>query len=267
MLTFRELVTGFRELGLQPGRPVLVHASLSSFGEEIRGGSQTVLGALLTAAGRLMAPNFTYKTMLIPETGPKENALQYGSGADSNRMAEFFVPGMPADPSMGRLAEDMRCHPLARRSAHPILSFAAIGLEAALQAQNLTEPLSPIRVVAEMGGEVVLIGVDQRVNTALHYAERLAGRKQFLRWALTPSGVVACAGFPGCSEGFNQIIPHIAGIARQTRIGLSAVQAIPLSPLIRTTAALLRENPLALLCDDESCERCAAVRAHVAAVR
>ena len=47
MISFRELVNGFREVGLVPGRPVIVHASLSSFGEEVRGG----VGSLLGAAG------------------------------------------------------------------------------------------------------------------------------------------------------------------------------------------------------------------------
>lgn len=260
MIAFRELVTGFRQIGLSPSNPVLVHASLSSFGDEVRGGAESLLGALLTVTGRVMAPTFTYKTMIIPETGPEDNAARYGSSIDQNRMAEFFTPEMPADPMMGALSETLRCHPAAHRSAHPILSLSAIDLENALDAQSLEEPFAPVRVMSEMGGEVLLIGVDQRANTSIHFAERLAGRKQFIRWALTPSGVVECPGWPGCSDGFNQLAPFLSKFTRRTRIGQAEVQAIPLERLLKTTVDLLREQPLALLCSRQDCERCAAVR-------
>jgi aminoglycoside 3-N-acetyltransferase len=260
MIAFRELVTGFRQIGLSPSNPVLVHASLSSFGGEVRGGAESLLGALLTVTGRVMAPTFTYKTMIIPETGPEDNAARYGSSIDQNRMAEFFTPEMPADPMMGALPETLRCHPAAHRSAHPILSFSAIDLESALDAQSLEEPFGPVRVLSEMDGVVLLIGVDQRTNTSIHFAESLAGRKQFIRWALTPSGVVECPGWPGCSDGFNQLAPHLSEFTLRTRIGQAEVQAIPLERLLKTTVDLLREQPLALLCGRQDCERCAAVR-------
>ncbi len=47
MISFREFVNAFREVGLNPDQPVIVHASLSAVGE-IRGGAETVLGALLS---------------------------------------------------------------------------------------------------------------------------------------------------------------------------------------------------------------------------
>ncbi len=43
-------------------------------------------------------PAFTYKTMLTPLTWSENNGITYGSGADVNRMAEFFDSQMPADP-------------------------------------------------------------------------------------------------------------------------------------------------------------------------
>jgi len=261
MISFRELVTAFRELGLAHSRPVIVHAALSSFGDEVRGGAESVLGALISVTGRVMAPTFTYRSMITPETGPADNAIQYGSGHDQNLLAEFFTPDMPADKTMGRLPETLRHLPTALRSTHPILSFAGVGLDGVLETQTLDEPLAPLRLLAEMGGDVLLLGgVDQRVNTSIHYAERLAGRKQFVRWALTPRGVVECPGFPGCSDGFNQLSPYLAEFTRKTRLGQAELQAIPLEPLLKTVVDLLREQPLALLCSREDCERCAAVR-------
>lgn len=256
MLTFRDLVQAFRGLGLSPQRPVIVHASLSSFGEDIRGGAETLLGALLTVSGRVMAPTFTYKTMLIPEAGPENNALTYGAGKDLNQMAEFFFPDMPADPLMGVLAETLRRHPQAKRSMHPILSFAGIGLDEVIAAQTLAEPLAPIGALAALDSEVVLIGVNHTANTSIHYAESLAGRQGFVRWALTPKGVWECPGFPGCSDGFDAVAPSLEDVTRRGRIAQSEVQVIPLASLLERVRGILEDDPLALLCARVECERC-----------
>jgi aminoglycoside 3-N-acetyltransferase len=266
MISYRELVQGLREIGLTPERPVLVHCAMSSFGDEIRGGAEILLGALLTTSPRLMAPVFTYKTMILPEDGPEGNASLYGSGKDTNLMAEFFTPAMPADALMGALPEMLRKHPSACRSGHPVLSFAAVGLDTAIEAQTLADPLAPIRVLSEMNGDVLLIGVDHTSNTSIHYAEALAGRKQFIRWALTPSGVVQFEHFPGCSDGFNAAAPLLAEFTRRTQIGQAEVQAISLQPLLKTITTLLREQPLALLCNRSECARCDAVRADQASL-
>ena len=267
MISYRELVHGFRELNLTPEHPVLVHSAISTFGDEIRGGTETILGALLTSSPRLMAPVFTYKTMIIPEEGPEENASLYGSGKDTNLMAEFFTPDMPADPLMGALPETLRQHPGSRRSGHPVLSFAAVGLDEAIAAQTLADPFAPIRALAEMSADVLLIGVDHTSNTSIHYAEALAGRKQFTRWALTPAGIVQFEHFPGCSDGFNAAAPYLSEITRRTQIGQAEVRAISLAALTATITALLKEQPQALLCSRPrgACLRCDAVREHLAA--
>jgi aminoglycoside 3-N-acetyltransferase len=46
MVSYRDLVTGLRQLRLNPQRPVIAHASLSAFGD-VRGGPDTLLGAIL----------------------------------------------------------------------------------------------------------------------------------------------------------------------------------------------------------------------------
>jgi len=259
MLSFRDLVSGFRKLDLGPKRPLMVHASLSSFGEEIRGGAETLLGALLATSDALISPTFTYKTMVTPGAGPVENGMTYGTGKDNNLLAEFYRVTMPADRLMGILAETLRLHPNADRSSHPILSFSAINLDDALQAQTLQDPLAPIRVLAEKQAWIMLIGVDHTVNTCIHYAEKLAGRKQFLRWALTTHGVVECPGYPGCSNGFQDSEAWLAEITRSVKIGESLIEVLPLQPMLEILTQKLKEDPLALLCTNPSCERCSAV--------
>jgi aminoglycoside 3-N-acetyltransferase len=259
MVTYRELVSSLRKLDLDPARPVIAHASLSAFGE-VQGGAEVLLGALLTTVKTLVMPTFTYKTMVVPEVGPPDNALTYGGARDLNRMAEFFYPKMPADRLMGILPETLRRRPQAGRSPHPILSFVGLSAEDILEAQSLAEPLAPIRVLVESGGWVLLLGVSHIVNTSIHYAERLAGRRQFTRWALTPTGVIECPGFPGCSDGFDALEPMLENFTRCVTIGKAQVKALPLESLVAAARAAIQTDPLALLCEHTYCERCNTIR-------
>ena len=259
MLTYRELVTGLRSLEIEPARPVIAHASLSAF-RVIHGGADTLVGALLANFQSLMMPAFTYHTMITPAAGPPGNALAYGDEHIRNSQAEFFLPDMPASRWMGVTAETLRQLPQADRSNHPILSFTGVNVARALQAQSLAQPLAPIQALLEDQGWVLLLGVDHCVNTSIHLGERLAGRKQFIRWALTPAGVVECPGFPGCSEGFEAIFPALQPWTRRVQIGTALVQAVPLVDLVRVVQELLSADPLALLCDRSYCERCQSLR-------
>jgi aminoglycoside 3-N-acetyltransferase len=106
----------------------------------------------------------------------------------------------------------------------------------------------------------VLVGVDHTVNTSIHYAEKLAGRRQFLRWALTPKGVLECPGFPGDSAGFQVIAPEMEKFTRKVQIGAANVEALPLAMLFKVVIAQIKKDPLALLCQQADCERCGEVR-------
>lgn len=258
MLTFRDLSSAFQSLDLGD-KPVIAHASLSSFGA-VRGGAETVLGALLTAANALVMPAFTYSTMITPMDGPSNNGITYGANKDSNRMAQFFDPEMPVDKSIGIIAETLRQHPQARRSRHPIYSFAGIHAEQAIEAQTLGNPFAPIEVLTQAQGWVLLLGVNHTANTSIHYGEQRAGRRQFVRWALTYQGVIACSNWPGCSGGFEQITPHLEWFVRKIQVGNALVQAIPLNNLVEIVQELITDNPLALLCNHAACERCQAIR-------
>jgi aminoglycoside 3-N-acetyltransferase len=128
-----------------------------------------------------------------------------------------------------------------------------------LNAQTIDDPLAPIRVLCEQNGSVLLIGVNHTVNTSIHYAEALAGRKQFIRWALTPQGIRECPGFPGCSDGFERAAPYLEEITRTSQIGNATLRLIPIAPMVRILTDLIKEQPLALLCSKDD-GRCHAVR-------
>jgi aminoglycoside 3-N-acetyltransferase len=254
----RDLLLGLRNLHLADA-PVIVHSSLKSLGY-VEGGAGTVVNALAAAFKTVIVPTFTYKTMIVPLTGPEDNGITYGSLQDQNQMAEFFTMRMPADPLMGIVPEMLRKNLRAKRSSHPIQSFAGINAEKVLAAQTMADPLAPLGLLEQADGWVVLAGVDHTVNTSLHYAEKLAGRRQFIRWALTPKGVVECPGFPGCSAGFQAIAPEMEKFTRQVQIGGTLVQAVPLKMLFKVVVGWIKKDPLALLCQQEDCERCNQIR-------
>ena len=260
MLDYAELKSAFDELGII-NKPVIAHASLRPFGQ-LEGGADTVLRAMLASFNSsIIMPTHTYKTRIIPDVGPPNNGITYGSGQEVNKMAEPFQSHMRADPMMGILPETLRNHHLAIRTAHPILSFAGINADAALHTQTLYDPLAPIGALAEQDGWVLLLAVDHTVNTSIHYAEKLAGRKQFIRWALMDDRVVECPNFPGDSSGFQAIEEYVKADTRRVDVGKAYIQAVPLKRLFDEVVILVKKDPLALLCDREDCERCVAVRA------
>lgn len=259
MVTFRELINTFRKLEPDRTVPLIVHGSLSSFGE-LHGGAEALVGALLMSFDTVIAPVFTYKSMLIPEDGPEGNAITYGSGESLNKMVEMYQPDMPADKLMGVIPETLRKHAKAARSMHPILSFSGVNAGSILDAQTIETPLGPIARLYELGGKVLLLGVGQTVNTSIHYGESLSKRKQFVRWALTEEGVVECPGFPGCSDGFDSLENSLESITQTAQIGAATVRLIPVRELVDTVRVMLATMPQALLCYRTECERCNAVR-------
>jgi aminoglycoside 3-N-acetyltransferase len=146
------------------------------------------------------------------------------------------------------------------RTAHPILSFAGLNVKDALVAQTLYHPFAPIGWLADRAGWVLLLGVDYTVNTSIHYAERMAGRHQFVRWALTKRRIVECKGYPGCSDGFESIRPEMEPVTRRVDVGSSFIEAIPLHSLLEAVETRIKEDPLVLLCQRDVCERCDTVR-------
>lgn len=258
MITYRDWVTALRELGIQSHLPVLIHAA-PELTYESRGGTQTTLTALLSVFDDIMLPAFTYRTLVTPRQGPEDNGMVY-SASGPNFQEEIFSREMSADTEIGKLSTLLINHPDARRSSHPVLSYVGIGVDSALSAQTIDEPFAPIRVISDLNGWVLLLGEDQRRNTVIHYAEFIANRKQFIRWALTTDGVVECPHMPGCSRGFNAASQALAGFCRETTLGDYRFQAFPVGSLVQIVSGLIKREPAKLLCSDEQCLCCNAVR-------
>ena len=258
-LSFRDLISSLTALRLVSHVPVIAHVDLSCL-DEIDGGGESVLRGLLHMIDTLMMPVFTRRTMIIPAAGPENNGIVYNSRHSVQHQSEFFDPNMPSDPDMGEVTELLRREPGALRSNHPILSFTSIGVDAALRAQTLSDPLAPLRVLAELEGWVLLAGADHTRNFSLHLAEQMAGRKTFVRWALTPDRIVELPNMPGCSRGFNRFAPVAERITRQARVGEFVLTAIPLRPMLNLAYDMIMADPNALLCDDAGCLMCNSIR-------
>ncbi len=258
MLQYNDLILAFQELKLHD-KLVIAHASLRAFGE-VAGGADAMVTALMYTTGGIIMPTHTYKTMVTPVSGPANNAVNYARAQQWNRLAEPFHPAMPADVMMGVVPENLRQRPQAKRSIHPILSFAGVNAAKIIQAQTLDNPFGPIMEVANADGWLLLLGVDHTANTSIHLAEKLAKRKQFTRWALTEKGTVTCNGFPGCSAGFEALEQALRPHTLARQVGNATIKALPVRTVIVTVMEAIKKNPLALLCERADCERCAAVR-------
>ena len=262
MLTYRQFVQALKEIGLDSHSQVIAHSGFSA-PAKVSGGAKTIVGALTATCGAVMMPAFTQRTTIIPPSGPLDNALEYGSAPDGNLEAEIYHPELPVDPELGEVSEVMRCYPQTQRSIHPILSFVGVNLEEALRSQTIEDPFAPIGWLADFDGDVLLINTDHRSNVSLHRAERLAGRRGFIRWALTEKGVVECRNMPGCSDGLDAIRSRLDGISQAAEFEGLRFEVVPVRDLVNAAVGWIHEDPRALLCDQPFCPRCAAVRTSV----
>ncbi|WP_347597304.1 AAC(3) family N-acetyltransferase [Acrocarpospora sp. B8E8] len=172
----RSLSSDLRGLGVGPGDVVIVHSSLKSLGYVV-GGVQAVIQALLDVLG-------PEGTLVVPtQTGDNSDPSGWRNPpvpADWWPVVREESPGY--DPSrtpsqwMGIIPETVRTWPGAKRSAHPWLSFAALGKNADViiadhQLDDALGDKSPLGAIYRLDGKVLLLGVGHDSNTSLHLGE------------------------------------------------------------------------------------------------
>jgi aminoglycoside 3-N-acetyltransferase len=257
-LTARDIQQHLEEtLGVHAGLDVIAHVNLEALGP-VEGGAAAVSEAIFGAAGTVVMPAFTYHTQIVPRTGPYNNGMLYGTGDGLNARAAIFRADLPIHPDCGSVAEAFRREPGTLRSLHPILSFVARGphARAILASQTARNPLGPIAALEARGGAVLLMGVDQRHNFALHLAEQRAGRRTFTRWALTANAVQELPNIPGCMDGFNAIWRDLMTMTQVAQIGLARCELISLRPLLAYAEERICADPDCMLCDKPGCLSC-----------
>ena len=177
-VTEQSLVADLRALGLRTGMTVLVHSSLSSLGW-VSGGSTAVIRALLAVVG-------ADGTVVMPahsagsDPAGWENPPVPRAWWDTIRATwPPFDPATTPTRAIGVIPEQFRTWPGVVRSHHATGSFAACGpLAKRITAeQRLEDPCgerSPLAVIYDLRGWILLLGVGHRRNTTLHLAERRA---------------------------------------------------------------------------------------------
>lgn len=148
-----QLISDFKNLGLQTGMDVMVHSSLSKVGQVI-GGANTVIDALLSVIGK-------HGTLVMPSF--------------NHRGAHVYNP-LITPSTNGAIPNAFWQRPGVIRSLHPTHAVAAFGPKAEyICADHLTTGVwtadSPISRLIHNGGYILSLGVDHNSSTAYHAAE------------------------------------------------------------------------------------------------
>lgn len=176
-LTVKILIEQFSACGLAAGQTVLMHSSMKSLGTWVAGGPVAVIQALLHvlgADGTLMMPAHTTENTEPSRWGEPPVPPMWWPIIRAESPA--YDPAITPTRQMGIIAELFRTWHGARRSDHPIGSFAAVGkhadfLTSSHALPNMFGETSPIARLYDLDGYVLLLGVGHDNNTSLHLAE------------------------------------------------------------------------------------------------
>lgn len=247
-------------------KKICIHASMKSFGESIEGfcGIDTLIKAFMERKCTIMVPTFSdrYEVKPVEPFMPERN----GAGDYSFFLNREYEETEPFERSskemtvedMGIFAKRVLDWDGSVRGNHPLNSFTALGeyAEQLVAGQNKRDVYAPLEALCEMDGYVLLMGVDLTSATIIHYAEQLAGRTPFVRWAKDVHGNVMPCSAGGCSEGFGHFEEMLAGYARKAYVGESLWTCYRARDLVEVCRKAIREEPMITHCGDQGCDRC-----------
>ncbi|WP_285736182.1 aminoglycoside N(3)-acetyltransferase [Kitasatospora phosalacinea] len=204
-----ELIADLDRLGVRPGETLLVQAALRSVGPVVDG-AQGVVRALRGALG---ADGTLVVYTATPENSRTSSSYRAAVAGMTPaqlrryhaRMPAWDAAETPASPTMGRLAEEVRLLPGARRSGHPQTSFTAIGPRAEEITASHPWPShlgegSPAHRLYEAGARCLMIGVPVWCCTPLHLLEYWQPDREEQRYRCvvrTPDGRRSWRSFTG----------------------------------------------------------------------
>ncbi len=245
-----QLIQQILDLGVQPGGILVVHTSFSKV-KPVENGPLGLIEALqtaLTPAGTLVMPSMSWEdddifddnTTPCPEMGIVSDTFWRLPGVLRSDNAHAFA-------AIGPLAARIVAH-------HPI--DAPHGLD------------SPVGRVYELGGRILLLGVDHDSNTTIHLAESLAGvryrRKKYL--TILKNGKPSQLHYEEidhCCQNFNLVDGWLdeKGLQRKGKIGHADARLIRSQDVVETVMQRLRENETTFLHPEGVDEECDDARA------
>ena len=236
----KEIAEGLRSLGLTDGSIVLLHSSFLSLGK-VQNGPGEVIKAFLDVIGQK-------GTLLVPAFG-----------------------------QLGVLVEEVKHLPGAILSSCPVGTVAAYGPAAKAlcldhwKAETAHGRNTPYTRLAEKGGFICLLGVDQDRNTSLHSIEAMLELPYLgveTRTFKNPSGKEVTRSYkfyPGPHRDFIGIDRLLldSGAMKVKRIGNAQVRLINSAKMFDVLLAAGVECPDLFLCDNPECADCVAQRAAI----
>ncbi|HET6453644.1 MAG TPA: AAC(3) family N-acetyltransferase [Armatimonadota bacterium] len=250
-MTKAEIVEGLRALGVKPGDILMVHSALSSLGW-VEGGADTVIDALIEAVGP--GGTIAMPTLYLPSISGLE---------------VFDVNESPSQ--MGEISEIFRRRQGVVRSVHPTHPVAAYGFRAEdLIRDHALAPTAcgqgtPFSKLADWGGKVLLLGVDQDRSTLLHTAEDYADSPYLTtktaRYRDPFDGEVKeliLEKFPGPHRNFIGLDPlfRAEGVMTIGKVGKAVCRLMYAAATIKVAVKALQDDPAAVLCDNPNCADC-----------
>lgn len=244
-VTRLDIAQGLTALGVKPSDALLIHSSLSSFGE-VDGGADAVIDGALDAVshhGAVMVPALTGHEDLSPEHPPHIDL----------RTTPCWT---------GIIPETLRQRPEAVRSIHPTHSCAAIGRRAhELTARHEWSPtpcgvLSPYYRLAAANGKIVMLGCGLESCTTFHTIEELANVDYHLQPDIAHGTCIDMEGnrietpcrlhsYEGPERNFPVMEPILIDrrLMQAGTIGMATVKVIDSMGLIEAALHYLRSDP------------------------
>ena len=238
-MNYKEIAEGLRSLGLKDGSIVLLHSSFLSLGK-VNNGPREVIKAFLDVIGKK-------GTLLVPAFG-----------------------------QLGVLVEEVKHLPGVVISSCPVGTVAAFGPAAKAlcqdhwKAETAHGKGTPYTRLAERGGFICLLGVDQDRNTSLHSIEALLELpylKTVTKTFKNPQGKEVTRSYkfyPGPHRDFIGIDRLLldSGAMKVQRIGNAQVRLIDSAKMFDVLLAAGKECPDLVLCSNPECADC--TRQHAA---
>ena len=247
-----QISEALQALGLPGGAIVFVHSSMSSIGY-VEGGAETLVDAFLQVlkpAGTLAVPAFTF--------------------SHSGSANPVFDPAL--DPSeMGRLTEETRTRPGARRSYHLLHSVAALGGQAAeiaaIHGPSAWAADGPFWKLFELDAYILLLGVPYLRCTFFHLLEQLV-QVPYRRWreveafVRDPDGslrqlpTLVYSPKPGfAGNDFNKlgVLLEKRGLVQVGKVGNAVARLFRARDALEFGLAQYRVDPLIFVRDGERC--------------
>jgi aminoglycoside 3-N-acetyltransferase len=258
-LETQRLADDLHRIGVERGDLIILHSSFKALKLKFLTPKDVlrVFLKVLGNEGTLMAPTYTYSYSGIWKVRPFD---------------PLKTPGL----LNGILTETLRHFPGALRSGHPTYSVAAVGRLAGLLTRDRENASalgrgSSFGDALQHGAKILLLGVGNNRNSALHHAEVLAGlpyndipfRAFWGTTALVRRNGKACEvplanEFPACSFNFGAADQYLKqkGVLTPGQIGAANCFLMNGLKTVEAVAQRLRRKPDWLLCNNIICEPC-----------